>query len=57
MVYDGRNIVFGAGVELDGMHRAAGIFAFDFTLVGFEVLGSVVADEDCFGAIVGEVMG
>lgn len=57
MVYDSRDIIFGAGVELDGMNGTAGIFAFDLTLVGFEVFGSVVADENCFGAIVGEVMG
>ena len=32
-------------------------FLFDFSFVGSQVFVTVIADVDCFGAVVGEVVG
>lgn len=57
MVYDFLDGFLVRGVEFSSVHFYGGVEGGEFAFVGCEVGVVVVADVNCFGAVVGELMG
>jgi len=57
LVHDRFDVVLAPGVHASALHFHARVQGGDFAFVGVEVRGGEVADEDCFGAVAGELVG